>query len=102
MKNFGLIRRGTGKAVLEPIPVPKLQDDYVLVKTVAIALNPTDWTTLDAVGDDGTLVGCDYAGIVEAVGSKATKNLRPGDRIAGFGHGGVFFFSLAAVPRWQR
>lgn len=91
MKNFGLIRRGAGKAILEPIPVPKLQDDYVLVKTVALALNPTDWTTLDAVGDDGTLVGCDYAGVVEAVGPKVTKDFRPGDRIAGFGHGGMLY-----------
>lgn len=88
MKNFGLIRRGTGNAILEPIPIPKLQDDYILVKTVAVALNPTDWTTLDAVGDDGTLVGCDYAGVVEAVGPNVTKAFRPGDRIAGFGHGG--------------
>ncbi|KAJ4388762.1 hypothetical protein N0V93_006222 [Gnomoniopsis smithogilvyi] len=88
MQNFGLIRRGAGKAVLEPIPVPTLQDDYILVKTVAVALNPTDWTTIDAVGDDGTLVGCDYAGVVEAAGPKVTKKFRPGDRVAGFGHGG--------------
>lgn len=24
-------------------PVPKLRDDYILVKTEAVALNPTDW-----------------------------------------------------------
>lgn len=31
------------KAELQDVPVPKLRDDYVLVKVKAIALNPTDW-----------------------------------------------------------
>lgn len=88
MQNFSLIRRGAGKAVLEPTPIPTLKDDYILVKTAAVALNPTDWTTLDAVGDDGTLVGCDFSGVVEAVGKNVTKGFVKGDRIAGSGHGG--------------
>lgn len=91
MQNFGLIRRGAGKAVLEPTKLPTLPDDYVLVKTKAVALNPTDWTTLDATGDDGTIVGCDYAGVVEDVGREAAKRFRKGDRIAGFGHGGIVY-----------
>ena len=33
----------TGKAELQKVPVPKLRDDYVLVKTKCVALNPTDW-----------------------------------------------------------
>ncbi|KAG8163099.1 hypothetical protein KVR01_007577 [Diaporthe batatas] len=88
MQNAGLIRRGTGNAVLELTKVPSLPDDYVLVRTKAVALNPTDWTTLDAPGDDGTIVGCDYAGVVEDVGREAAKRFRKGDRIAGFAHGG--------------
>lgn len=32
-----------GKAELQEVPVPKLKDDYVLVKVKAVALNPTDW-----------------------------------------------------------
>lgn len=90
MQNYSLVRRGAGTAVLEPTKVPTLPDDYVLVRTKAVALNPTDWTTLDAVGDDGTIVGCDYAGVVEDVGREAAKRFRKGDRIAGFGHGGIF------------
>lgn len=35
----------------------------------------------------GCIVGCDYAGIVEEVGSKVTKEWKKGDRIAGFTHG---------------
>ncbi|KAJ9612482.1 hypothetical protein H2200_004079 [Cladophialophora chaetospira] len=87
-QNFGLIRQGTGRAVLKQINIPKLPDDYILVRTMTIALNPTDWTTLDAVGDDGTLMGCDYAGIVEEVGKAVKKRFKKGDRVAGFGHGG--------------
>ncbi len=88
VQNYGLIRQGTGHAVLKPIAIPKLQDDYILVRTVAVALNPTDWTTLDAVGKDGSIVGCDYAGIVEAVGPAVKRNFKKGDRVAGLGHGG--------------
>ena len=31
------------KAELQDVPLPKLRDDYVLVKVNAVALNPTDW-----------------------------------------------------------
>lgn len=89
MQNFGLIRTGAGQATLQQIPTPKVPADYLLVRTVAVALNPTDWTTLDAVGDNGTLVGCDYAGVVEEVGKDVKKPFKVGDRVAGFGHGGT-------------
>ncbi|KAI1275325.1 putative zinc-binding oxidoreductase ToxD [Xylaria sp. FL0933] len=88
MQNYGLIREGAGNAVLKSIPIPQLPEDYVLVRTVTVALNPTDWTTLDAPGNNGTLVGCDYAGVVEEVGRAVTRHFKKGDRIAGFGHGG--------------
>ena len=88
-QNYGVVRRAVGKAVLEPIPLPPLRDDHILVRTTAVAQNPTDHTTLDAEkGDFGTLVGCDYAGIVEEVGTAVTKAFKKGDRIAGIGHGG--------------
>lgn len=32
-----------GKAEIQQVPLPKLRDDYVLVKVKAVALNPTDW-----------------------------------------------------------
>ena len=89
-QNFGLLREGTSNAVLRRIPIPKLRDDYVLVRTVAIALNPTDWTTIDAPGEDGTIVGCDFSGIVEEVGTAVTKPFKKGNRVAGFAHGGEY------------
>lgn len=78
---------GVAKLVTDR-PIPKLRDGYVLVKTVAVALNPADWMHIDfLVQDGGPLVGCDYAGIVEEVGGGVVKPFKKGDRIAGFAHG---------------
>jgi len=100
--NYGLVRESAGKAVLKAIPVPDVEDDYILVRTVAVALNPTDWTTLDAPGDNGTLVGCDFAGVVEDVGGTVTVTgrFRKGDRVAGFSHGGKFICELIYLLLW--
>ncbi|KAK8206787.1 hypothetical protein M8818_004621 [Zalaria obscura] len=76
-----------GKAELQTVPLPKLRDHYVLVKVVAVALNPTDWKHVDYLAAPGATVGCDFAGTVEEVGSKVTKSWKKGDRIAGFTHG---------------
>lgn len=86
--NYGLIRKAPGVAAFERIPVPTLPDDYILIRVITVALNPTDWTTLDAPGNDSTLVGCDWAGIVEEIGPKVEKPFKIGDRVAGFAHGG--------------
>ncbi|KUJ08001.1 putative zinc-binding oxidoreductase ToxD [Mollisia scopiformis] len=90
-KNRGLVKTAVGKAAILPIPIPRLRDEYILVKTVAVALNPTDWQTLDERFRPGTthsLLGCDAAGVVVEVGSKVTKEFRKGDRVFGFSHGG--------------
>lgn len=89
-QNYGLIRTAAGKAELLPIPLQTLPDDYIRVRTVAVAVNPTDWTTLEATGLDGSLAGCDWAGYVEEVGPAVTKKLTKGDRVAGSAHGGTY------------
>ncbi|CAI7606437.1 unnamed protein product [Penicillium glandicola] len=61
-------------------PTPKLRDDYVLVKTVSVGLNPTDWKHVAFLSPPGSLVGCDYSGIVEAVGKDVKKQFTKGDR----------------------
>ncbi|KAJ0416301.1 chaperonin 10-like protein [Aspergillus carlsbadensis] len=67
---------------------PALRDDSLLVRPVAIALNPTDWKSVSyGRARDGCIVGCDYAGVVKAVGKSVTKNWKPGDRVFGCGHG---------------
>ncbi|KAL1982381.1 hypothetical protein VTN96DRAFT_1412 [Rasamsonia emersonii] len=81
-KAIVVIRKGHAELVSRPLP--QLRDGFILVKTVAVALNPTDWKHIhyfDNLHD--VLVGSDYAGIVEAVGKGVTKNLRKGDRVFG-------------------
>jgi NADPH:quinone reductase-like Zn-dependent oxidoreductase len=34
---------GVGKPEVQEVPLPRMRDDYVLVKVHAVALNPTDW-----------------------------------------------------------
>lgn len=68
-------------------PLPALRDDYILVKTVSIALNPTDWKHVEYLAPPGVLVGCDYSGIVEEVGKGVKKPFKKGDRICGAAHG---------------
>lgn len=68
-------------------PIPKLRDDYILVKTVSVGLNPTDWKHIAYLSPPGVLVGCDYSGIVEEVGKGVKKQFKKGDRICGFAHG---------------
>lgn len=95
--NRGIVKTAQGKAALTPIPIPKLRDDYILVKTVAVALNPTDWQTLDEVFQPATthtLLGCDSSGIVVEVGKDVTRDFKPGDRIMGMAHGGLYSFRL--------
>lgn len=70
-------------------PIPKLRNNYIKVKTVAVALNPTDWKRIDFLATKGAIVGCDYSGIVEEVGPAVTNGLKVGDRVAGFVHGGM-------------
>lgn len=71
--------------------IPQLPtEEYILVRTTAVAVNPTDWKHVDYAEDMscvGTRLGCDYAGVVEKVGSAVTKNLSKGDRVAGFANG---------------
>ncbi|KAJ5890494.1 uncharacterized protein N7473_006722 [Penicillium subrubescens] len=83
-----IIVQEAGRAILvQDAPVPELPDNYILVKTKAVALNPTDWRHIDFVSCNGATVGCDYSGIVEAVGAGVKKSFKKGDRVAGFVHG---------------
>lgn len=68
-------------------PIPELRDEYILVKTVCVGLNPTDWKHIEFLAPPGVLVGCDYSGVVEEVGKNVKKPFKKGDRICGFTHG---------------
>jgi NADPH:quinone reductase-like Zn-dependent oxidoreductase len=89
-QNRGLVKRGVNDAVVVNLPYPTLRDEYILVRTIAVALNPADWQDLGEDFKSGSkplLMGCDYAGIVEAVGKDVKKDLKKGDRVIGFAHG---------------
>ncbi len=88
--NRAIVIKAKGEAAIEATSMPTIKDDYILVKTKAVALNPTDWKHIDFLmggNPTGTIVGCDFAGIVEKVGSKVSKPFNKGDRIAGPVHG---------------
>ncbi|KAK8143262.1 hypothetical protein G3M48_007489 [Beauveria asiatica] len=80
-----IVIQGPGVAkVVTDRPIPELRHDYILVKTAAVGLNPTDWKSVEfRVKEAGPVVGCDYAGIVEAVGPAVKKPLKKGDRVCG-------------------
>jgi len=87
-KNHAVVVQKPGEARIQETSVPKLRDDYILVKTKAVALNPTDYKHVDFLTSKGARIGCDYSGIVEEVGPKVTKPFKKGDRVCGFCHGG--------------
>jgi NADPH:quinone reductase-like Zn-dependent oxidoreductase len=79
---------GTNATVVSSQPIPKLRDDYLLIKTVAVALNPTDCKAISqGRGAPKGLAGCDFAGIVENIGHNVTKTWSKGDRVCGCTHG---------------
>ncbi len=89
-------------------PKPKPADGQVLVRVKAVAVNPIDtYVRAGTVPMDLPLpfiVGCDLAGVVEAVGSKVTR-LKVGDRVWGSNQGllgrqGTFAELVAVEERW--
>ncbi|TBU35546.1 GroES-like protein [Dichomitus squalens] len=79
-----------GSAAVKEHPVPEVGDDDILVKTVAVAQNPTDWKFVDSGrGNPGSVIGCDWSGHVVRVG-KNVSTPKVGDHVAGFVMGSTF------------
>lgn len=87
MSRRAIVIQGPGHAEVTTAPVPKVEKDFIKVKNVAVALNPSDWKHVDWRADPGAVVGFDYAGYVEEVGPDVKKPFKKGDRVAGFTHG---------------
>jgi NADPH:quinone reductase-like Zn-dependent oxidoreductase len=85
--NQAVVAAPGGKAAIVDVPYPTLPaDDYMIVRTTAVAVNPTDWKHVEfaaQLGCEGSYVGCDYAGVVEEVGPAVAKGFRKGDRVCG-------------------
>jgi NADPH:quinone reductase-like Zn-dependent oxidoreductase len=95
---------------VEDIPRPEPVKDQVLVRVHAASVNRADldnlyprWKFLRLFlgirAPRDRRIGCDVAGVVEAVGPEATK-FKPGDRVFGdlFSFGGGAFAEYVAVP----
>ena len=93
---------GSGFEVRE-VEKPKPAPGQVLVRVRAAGLNRADLTMASghrhgSAGGPGTVLGLEFAGEVEAVGSEV-KNLKPGDRVMCSGGGG---YAEYAVTDWGR
>ncbi|RDW61643.1 hypothetical protein BP5796_11535 [Coleophoma crateriformis] len=89
-KTTAIVQRNEPQPTLvqETIDLPDLTPTQVLVKVENSSLNPTDVQSFD--GDafgDGAVLGCDFAGTVEEVGSDVSR-LKKGDKIAALIWGG--------------
>lgn len=80
-----IICTAIGKVEIQSVPKPKLRPGYVLIKTKAVALNPTDWRSIydDQGSAVGTRPGVDFAGVIEQVGADVVKKYEKGDRVCG-------------------
>lgn len=78
-----------GKVEIQDAPKLAIPAGYLLVKTKAVALNPTDWKSVDwSNGDNiGSRLGVDYAGVVEDF-APDVKGWSKGDRVCGMVWGG--------------
>jgi len=86
------------KIIYGSLPKPKPTGKQVLIKISAVAVNPVDTYLRSGMLEmdlpQPFILGCDFAGVVEAVGPEVTK-YRKGDRVWGsnqgmFGRQGTF------------
>ncbi|KAF2799235.1 GroES-like protein [Melanomma pulvis-pyrius CBS 109.77] len=74
-------------AALADIKEQTLRPNYVKIKIVALAVNPTDLHHTAGVGYVGGILGCDLSGIVEEVGEECNSHVRKRDVVYGVCHG---------------
>jgi NADPH:quinone reductase-like Zn-dependent oxidoreductase len=93
---------------LQDVEKPVLKEDHILVKVMANSANPADWhilrgkpffarLTFGLFKPKDTIMGADFSGIVEEVGSHVT-HFKPGDRVFGESLKGGAFAEYTCVP----
>lgn len=87
-----VIRSGGDMTLKEDYNVPKYGDTEVLVKVMASAINPIDYKLRWPIG--GPVVGIDFSGIIEQVGSKV-ENFQVGDEVYGKSKGSLAELAVA-------
>ena len=75
-------------ANVKSVPTPRPSAHEILVRVVAVALNPIDSLyVFNPLATTGRTIGSDFAGVVDTLGDAVTQplsGLKPGDRVAGF------------------
>ncbi|ORY02747.1 putative zinc binding dehydrogenase [Clohesyomyces aquaticus] len=82
----GAIFSGPGLplTVSESVIIPELPTSHhVLVRVLAVALNPTDHKMVTHFPVSGNQVGCDFCGIVEKTSQSSTSSFPVGTRVCG-------------------
>lgn len=84
-----VVIEGDKPVVKDNVPLPELEDGFMLIKPKAVAGNPTDWKHVAMkIGPQGSILGCDIAGEVVKLGPKVdTNKFHVGDYVYGFVHG---------------
>ncbi|CCF60311.1 hypothetical protein KAFR_0J02470 [Kazachstania africana CBS 2517] len=82
-----------GKAVVrDDVPIPVFVDDgFMLVKAIAVAVNPSEWKHIDyKLGPEGSILGCEVVGQILKLGPNIIgekDEFKVGDYVMGFVHG---------------
>lgn len=79
-----------GSAQIAKKHVPFVEDGQLLLEVITMAVNPMDWKIVEFnMGPEGSILGCDVAGQVVAIGSGVpAEEFKVGDYVCSFIHGG--------------
>jgi NADPH:quinone reductase-like Zn-dependent oxidoreductase len=97
-----VIIKERGIAALTDIEPQTMRPDYIKVKTVAVALNPTDIHHTTTAGRVGGILGCDLSGVVEEIGEECKSDVKKGDHIYGVCHGANLVSSCFNITHLHR
>ena len=85
------LRKSLGRGCeVGDVPKPVVANNQILVKINTIALNPTNVKHSDVIAPPVSIIGCDFAGEVVEVGTRAPGEWEPGDRVAGTVYGSLY------------
>lgn len=91
-----IINEPGGKLKIGTLPRPSLGKGEMLMKTMAVALNPVEWKQIAynfSIPSYPFVLGADCAGIVEALG-EGVSNFKKGDKVSCF-----FFFLVLSQAK---
>ncbi|CEJ61260.1 hypothetical protein PMG11_09797 [Penicillium brasilianum] len=80
-----IIQHDGSLKITSGLPIPELEANHLLVRTVSVALNPCDFKMPLRFPTPGLWDGCDFSGTVVALGKKVAEKgrFRIGDKVFG-------------------